>query len=147
MALDPLEFLARLLTHIPEPGQVMTRYCGWYASQPRGTRARLARLASVGRRLTADGILVEEPVAIAEPVNWSLRAARYRWTESLRRIYEVDPLACPRCAAPMRIVAAITDPAVITCILVHRALTRAYTPEGACMRMGRVDGAPEQRSS
>ena len=39
----------------------------------------------------------------------------------LRRIYEVDPLACPRCAAPMRIVAVITDPAVIIRILVHRA--------------------------
>jgi hypothetical protein len=38
-----------------------------------------------------------------------------------RRIYEVDPLACPRCAAPLRIVAIITDPAVITRILVHRA--------------------------
>ena len=54
-ALDPLEFLARLLTHIPDPGQVMTRYYGWYASRTRGTRARLARLASDGRRLTADG--------------------------------------------------------------------------------------------
>jgi len=53
-------------------------------------------------------------------VNWSLRAARYRWAE-LRRIYEVDPLACPQCAAPMRIVAVITDPAVITRILAHRA--------------------------
>jgi uncharacterized protein (UPF0212 family) len=39
----------------------------------------------------------------------------------LRRIYEVDPLACPRCAAPMRIVAVITDPALITLILFHRA--------------------------
>ena len=116
--LDPLEFLARLLTHIPDPGQVMTRYYGWYASRTRGTRARLA---SDGRRLTADDISVEEPVAITEPVNWSLRAARYRWAELLRRIYEVDPLACPRCAAPMRIVAVITDPAVITRILVHRA--------------------------
>jgi hypothetical protein len=26
---------------------------------------------------------VEEPLAIADPVNWSLRAARYRWTELL----------------------------------------------------------------
>jgi hypothetical protein len=51
--LDPLEFLARLLTHIPDPGQVMTRYHGWYASRTRGTRARLAHLASDGRRLTA----------------------------------------------------------------------------------------------
>ena len=74
--LDPLEFLARLLTHIPDPGQVMTRYYGWYASRTRGTRARLCVRASV--RLCPCA-----PVRLC-----------------LRRIYEVDPLACPRCAAP-----------------------------------------------
>ena len=75
----------------------MTRYYGWYASRTRGTRARLA---SDDRRLTADGLSAEEPVEITDPVNWSLRAARDRWAELLRRIYEVDPLAGPRCAAP-----------------------------------------------
>jgi hypothetical protein len=40
----------------------------------------------------------------------TLRAARYRRAELLRRIYEVDPLACPRCSAPMRIEGVITDP-------------------------------------
>jgi hypothetical protein len=39
-AVDPLEFLARLLTHVPDPGQVMTRYYGWYASRTRGIERR-----------------------------------------------------------------------------------------------------------
>ncbi|MEK7667130.1 MAG: transposase [Gemmatimonadota bacterium] len=99
-ALDPLEFLARLLTHIPDPGQVMTRYYGWYASRTRGMR----------RRQAAGGVAAEEPVAITDPADWSLRAARYRWAELLRRIFEVEPLTCPRCSALMRIVAVITDP-------------------------------------
>ena len=30
--------------------------------------------------------------------------------ELLRRIFEVDPLACPRCGQQMRIVAFITEP-------------------------------------
>ena len=67
-ALDRLEFLARLLTHISDPGQVMTRYYGWYASRTPGMRQRQA----------AGGAAVEEDVAITDPVNWSLRAARYR---------------------------------------------------------------------
>jgi len=46
----------------------MTRYYGWYARGTRGIR----------RRQAAGGTAVEEPVAITEPVNWSLRAARYR---------------------------------------------------------------------
>ena len=54
-------------------------------------------------------------------------AARYRWAELLRRIVEVDPLACPRCRSPMRIVAVLTDPAVIARILAHRARTRERT--------------------
>ena len=58
---------------------------------------------------------------IVDPVDWSLRAARGRWAELLRRIFEVDPLACPRCRGLMRIVAVITDPAVITRILAHRS--------------------------
>jgi len=45
---------------------------------------------------------VEAPVAITDSVNWSLRAARSRWAELLRRIYEVDPLTCPLCSAPRR---------------------------------------------
>ena len=31
---DSLEFLARVLTHIPNKGQVTTRYYGWYANRP-----------------------------------------------------------------------------------------------------------------
>lgn len=40
--LDALEFLARLVTHIPDKHQVMTRYYGWYANRPRGERKQLA---------------------------------------------------------------------------------------------------------
>jgi hypothetical protein len=47
----------------------------------------------------------EAPVASIDPVDGSLRAARFRWAELLRRIVEVDPLACPRFRGLMRIVA------------------------------------------
>jgi hypothetical protein len=33
---DPLEFLARVLVHIPDKGHVTTRYYGWYSNRPRG---------------------------------------------------------------------------------------------------------------
>ena len=69
----------------------------------------------------------EAPVAIVDPVDWSLRAARLRWAELLRRMFEVDPLACPRCRGLMRLVAVITAPAVITRILTHRARARDPT--------------------
>ena len=37
---DPLEFLARVLVHIPDKGHVTTRHYGWYANRPRGMRGK-----------------------------------------------------------------------------------------------------------
>jgi hypothetical protein len=34
-------------------------------------------------------------------------------------VYEVDPLVCPRCSAPMRILAVITEPEEVRKILLH----------------------------
>ncbi len=42
---DPLEFLARVLVHIPDKGHVTTRYDGWYANRPRGIRDKAAPAA------------------------------------------------------------------------------------------------------
>ncbi len=39
-ALDVLEFLARVVSYIPNKGQVLQRYYGWYASRTRGLRRR-----------------------------------------------------------------------------------------------------------
>ena len=56
-------------------------------------------------------------------------AAAERVAELLRRIFEVDPLACPWCRGLMRIVAVITDPGLITRILAHRARAREDAPD------------------
>jgi hypothetical protein len=109
--LDPLEFLARIVTHIPDKRQVMTRYYGWYSNRVRGTRKKLAAAAAVEA--------AEQPVAFAEREELTLREARKRWAELLRRVYEVDPLKCPNCAAAMRIVAFITKRDAIDQILHH----------------------------
>ena len=41
------------------------------------------------------------------------------WALLLARIYECLPLLCPRCGAPMRIIAFVLDPPVIERILGH----------------------------
>jgi hypothetical protein len=43
--LDLLEFLSRLVTHIPDKHQVLTRYHGWYANRSRTTDPPLAMVA------------------------------------------------------------------------------------------------------
>ena len=97
----------------------MTRYYGWYASRTRGARRRQATAGKA-----------QASVPIIELADWSRRAARYRWAELLRRIFEIDPLSCPRCRDPMRVLAVLTDPAQIARILAPRAraLERTRSP-------------------
>jgi hypothetical protein len=92
---------------LPNKGQVLQRYYGWYSSRQRGMRRR------------AHGDAGEQPVTLVEPEPEAVREAKRRWAELLRRIFEVDPLACPRCGTAMRIVAFITEPSTIDHILEH----------------------------
>jgi hypothetical protein len=76
----------------------------------------------------------------------SLPEARRRWAERLRRIFEVDPLRCPRCAHEMRIVACITQPRVIDRMLTHLRRTapeprRSRAPPRRCATASRSLGS------
>ena len=108
---EPLEFLARLTSHILNKGQVLQRYYGCYASRVRGMR-----------RQEGDE---EQPLVTVDPEPEALREAKRRWAELLRRILEVEPLACSRCGEEMRTVAFITQPKQIDRILDHLRRTRA----------------------
>ena len=46
-------------------------------------------------------------------------ALRRRWANLIRRVYETDPLVCPRCGAEMRVIGFITEPGVIRRIVDH----------------------------
>ena len=45
--------------------------------------------------------------------------SRSTWARPIAQVYEVDPLVCPRCSAPMRILAVITEPEEVRKILRH----------------------------
>jgi hypothetical protein len=48
---------------------------------------------------------------------------KYRvWADLMRRAFEADVLACPRCGGRMTVLATIDDPAVIQRILTHLGL-------------------------
>ena len=97
--------MARVLIHIPEPQKHLVRFYGAYANRIR-TACRVDDSALAG----ADG------QANAATSSRSLSA---RWAEIIYRIYEVDPLDCPRCGARMKILAFIIDPKIILQILHH----------------------------
>ncbi len=59
---------------------------------------------------------------IAEPDTDLRRSARAGWAKLIYRVYEVDPLTCPRCDGAMRVITLIHDPLVIQQILKHLGL-------------------------
>lgn len=105
--MDYLELIARVTSHIPDKGQVMVRYYGLYASAHRGKVRKANRVPNVLR-------LAEE----APPPLTSKG-----WAEMIRKVYEVDPMICPRCGGKMKVVAFLTEYAVIDRIIRHLELT------------------------
>jgi hypothetical protein len=97
---EPLEFLALLSSHIPNTYESITRYYGFYSCRARGERKK------------------QEPqktliALLPEPRSAPSRA----WAACIKRIYEINPLLCPRCNATMRIVAFVQSPVEIKKIM------------------------------
>jgi hypothetical protein len=71
-------------------------------------------------RREAEPAGADAPVPIVTAPRLAPTEATRRWAAVLQHISEVDPLACPHCAGPMRIVACITQSAVIDHLLTSR---------------------------
>jgi hypothetical protein len=52
------------------------------------------------------------------------------WRESIKKIWEVDPLECPKCHGEMKIISFITDLPTIRKILLHLKLWERPPPAG-----------------
>jgi len=110
--IDAMEFVARVLVQIPDPRRHLVRYYGAYSSATRGKRKKSAAPAEPS---SPD----EAPEDAAIPDGPHRAALKRRWAELIRRVYEVDPLVCPRCGSEMRVIGFITEPALIDRILDH----------------------------
>jgi diadenosine tetraphosphate (Ap4A) HIT family hydrolase len=109
--IDADEFVARVLVQIPDPRRHLVRYYGAYSNRARGSRRKAEE------RLEARDSTASSPEPVPTPRERS--ALRRRWANLIRRVYEVDPLVCPRCGAEMRVIAFITEPSLVKRILDH----------------------------
>ena len=101
------EWLELLCKHIPDRYEQLVRYCGWYSSRSRGARAaKIAASVKVCRSTT-------------EVLSEFAQRAKAAWARLIRKVYDSDPLECPKCKAPMCVVALIEDPVVARAILKH----------------------------
>jgi len=110
--LDPLESLAALTDPIPDQGRHLVRTYGWYSNKKRGMRKK--RLPSAAE--TGGGQVADAPERCSVPDGSSdddfRKECRRTWARMIKKIYEVDPLICPRCGFPMRVLSVIEDPPV-----------------------------------
>jgi hypothetical protein len=112
-----LDFLAELTQHIPDKGEHLVRYFGWYSYRRRGMRAKDAP----GEQRRIDRRLVREAQSGAIGQSGGTGS---NWAALVKRVFEVDPLACPKCGSRMKIIGFIErrQRDVVEKILRHRGL-------------------------
>jgi len=124
---QPLDFLAELVQHIPDKGEHLTRYYGYYSNKARGLRAKKAEKGGLapepdavpragactpfseeGEQAPAPPPTPASPREAAEEPPPALSPSNgRRWAMLIKKIYHADPLRCPRCGGTMKVIAFI----------------------------------------
>ena len=116
VSFSPLEFLAKLQQHIPNTWEQSVRYFGAYSARTRG--AKKIRKTQTEQDpnsiqpiipLTSDD---QSPDSDKTPTSST-------WARCIKKIYEVDPLLCPKCGEQMKIIAFIHNETEIQKIADH----------------------------
>jgi hypothetical protein len=79
-----LDWIAAVTAHIPNKGEHLVRYYGWYSNVNRGKRKQAEEHTPDA---APDGI-----VEIAPPPGSAL--FKERWARFIKKVYEADPLLC-----------------------------------------------------
>jgi len=115
-----LDWILAVTAHIPNKGEQLVRYYGYYSNVSRGKRKKLKPEVVTWR---PEVIEVDPP-----PVSKELKK---RWSYFIRKVYETDPLTCPKCQGEMRIISFIDQPEIIKKILQHLGLwEESHAPPG-----------------
>jgi len=125
---DSLDFIAELTQHIPPKGVQLIRRYGLYSSRIKGRwsemtyvveRAPSGWKASHAVATDYPEELGFEPLSELETVEIDADCRKQAWARLLAKVYEVDPLVCPKCGSVMKVIAVIQEPEEIRRILGH----------------------------
>jgi len=94
-------------SNVPERGQHSVGYYAAYANSTRGRE----------RNREADDWV---PTVLERDL--CSRETKQNWSRLIRKVYETDPMVCPRREHAMRVIASIENPTVIRRILEHLGL-------------------------
>ncbi|MBA7704139.1 hypothetical protein ES703_112939 [subsurface metagenome] len=102
------DFIAELTQHIPSKHKHLIRYYGLYSSRTKGKVNKDGSLAKYGYTSTPQGTPGQD--SNLEMENVSNKASRRSWARLIQKVYEVDPLICPKCGHELKVIAVITEP-------------------------------------
>jgi len=102
-----MQALAAMCSHVPNKGEQMVRYYGYYSNVSRGKRKKQNQDEWIPCILESEG-----PTKIYKK----------NWARLIQKIYEVDPLTCLKCSGKMKVISVIEDEEVIKKILKHLSL-------------------------
>ena len=114
---EPVELLEKLAALTPRPRINLLLYHGVLAPHARWR----ARVVAYGDTAAAAALPSAANATSSSPAGHEPR--HWRWADLMRRAFEIDVLACPRCGGRMVLVATIEDPAVV-----RRSLTLLGLP-------------------
>ena len=106
----------------------MVRYYGYYSNVSRGKRKIQDKNDAIPSILDTNG---------------SSKECRKNWVRLIQKIYEVDPLTCPKCSGAMKVISVIENLDVIKKIVKHLGLwdMKARPPPGNNKSSG-ITGPP-----
>lgn len=104
---NALDWLARLVTHIPGRYEHTVRYYGYFSNKSRGMRKKAE---------------TDNTIPTIMQNRMSSKEARQNWARLIQKIYEVDPLVCPKCQGQMKLISFVENLDVIEKILRHLGL-------------------------
>jgi hypothetical protein len=114
---EPMEFLEKLAALTPRPGINLIVYHGVLAPHSRW------RALVVAYRGSGAGDLGGAECSGAAPGKAAAGKPRYwSWAALMRRAFDLDVLACPRCGGRLRLLATVEEPGVVRKILAHLGL-------------------------
>jgi hypothetical protein len=126
--------IAAITQHIPDKSFQLVRYYGWYSNSraagetgcPQGSNGAKRSGNMRGQRGKQAAAAVQPAGKAVAVIDVSEHKPRRipsaKWRELIKKVWEADPLLCPKCQKEMRIVGLINERDVIERILRHLGL-------------------------
>jgi len=74
-------------------------------------RGRLGKPFRTPRRAAETGPTKDQDFPLPQPIGEGLRPIPSKgWAEMIRKVYEADPMLCPRCGGAMKIISSLISP-------------------------------------